>query len=573
MRGSKMLVPDRFETVCKVNNKIVIEDAAKEAKPLYQELLQENPWLIYWFQNKLIPLGFPCCKCPATGKARKFTEVSAEDFISVMEIFPLGISTVGLHRSAIAMKYFPGKEYMGAPFTTVDEADETATEIKPSQNMFLLKAMVDCYVELHSWDYEALKVGLLTPPCATYEHRMTPSGREQVDKIYGDILKELDRTATSLASKHKTCGMIFNKIGQQALMICTEELEENDYFAAFQKIEKYFVNKGSSDTSSFEASAREIRIKPGQNFLSHWIKIQSALKRWAMVLGLHRDKMQRGPIIPLVDEDGLLLPAPVMHHPNVNTMESIANAGELSDYDIIMAGHRVLIPETTRILVLEDSLKGNDRFTLELSLFYGQTAGNMTMSSLVNLLTIRDESKPGQLAREAEKPIEKSVNKLNKDETGGKSAILGKTPPAGKFPKGSCINHPDCTTHTTEDCRAGASKDGKKYEKKYVKKHCTTCQKHNKKNPKAQDTHDTSECRFIIPHAANVNENNDGDRKPKSKRRRSNPSNDDDDEPSAYTIRKELPKADSKKMKFILSHYDELESIVIANKGSDKDEN
>jgi hypothetical protein len=39
---------------------------------------------------------------------------------------------------------------------------------------------------------------------------------------------------------------------------------------------------------------------------------------------------------------------------------------------------------------------------------------NMTMASLMNLLTIRDESRPGQIAiKEAEIPQDKSGNRMN----------------------------------------------------------------------------------------------------------------------------------------------------------------
>jgi hypothetical protein len=580
MRGSKILVPDRFETVCKVNNKIVVEKAHSLMKGIYTDLLLENPWLIYWFKKIPIPLGATCCKCPSTGKARKFVTVDQSEFESALEIFPLGKRTVGAAdvRHPLAEKYFPGLTATHAPWDTTEVTDTTTVvEIKSSQNFFLLEALIDCYIEEKSWNYLALKEDLLTPTCASYERKMTQAGIDQVNKEYSELLKELDKSATSLAQKHKLCGTIFNKIGPQALNICSEELEDSDFFAAFQKIEKYFVNKGSSDTSTFEATARDIRLKPGQNFLSHWIKLQSALKKWAMVLGLQRDKMAKTAV--LVGEGPLPAPATI----NVNLLESIANSGDLSDSAILDLNFRLLIPENTRILILEESLRGNNRFQLEISLFYGQTAEKKTMASMLNLLSIRDESRPGQLAREAEVPLnsKSAANKLNKDETDSKSAIIGKTPTAGKYPPGSCSNHPESTTHTTADCR-GIGKNGNQQksnngdgkQKKYEKRHCTICEKHNRKNPKAQDSHNTENCNFKVQSSGNItNSGNDdhdeGKQKPKTKKRKSS---NEDDESSAFTIKKVPTKADAKKMKFILSHYDELEAMVKSNKASSDDD-
>jgi hypothetical protein len=34
---------------------------------------------------------------------------------------------------------------------------------------------------------------------------------------------------------------------------------------------------------------------------------------------------------------------------------------------------------------------------------------------------------------------------------------------------------------------------------------------------------------------------------------------------------KQPPKADAERMKFILAHFDELEAMVVSNKGTDKD--
>jgi hypothetical protein len=456
------------------------------------------------------------------------------------------------------------------------------TIIKPSQNLFLLNAMMNCFIEANSWDYNMLKGHLLTPVCSEYEAKLTAVGADLVEKSYAEILEKLDKNATSLAAKHKTCGMIFNRIGPQAMAIATEELRNNDYYAAYLKIEKYFVNKGSSDTHAFEASAKGIRIKPGQNFMSHWILLQESLKKWAMVLGLQRDRMIKAPIVLGALEN----PAPPLAMPNVDTLESIANSGELSDFEISQLGHRNLIPENSRIEILEESLKGIDRFELEFKLFYGLTTENKSMVNLLNLLIIRDESKPGQIERESEVVHEKSNNKLSKDETNSKSAIVGKTPPSKYFPPGSCINHPESTTHNTEGCLGGnksgnQKSPGKQYQKDYEKRHCTYCEKHNKKNPRAFKSHNTEECR-INPNKpgnpqANVSKSKrddekDGNQKPSKKgRKRNHNSNHDDDESSAYTIVKQPSKADAGRMKFILAHFDELEAMVVSNKGSDKE--
>jgi hypothetical protein len=221
-----------------------------------------------------------------------------------------------------------------------------------------------------------------------------------------------------LVELNKTCAYIFGRIGSLALVHVHEELRDSNYFAAYEKICKYFTNAATSNPGQFEAIARSVLIQPGQDFQSHWITLQISLKNWAMILGMEIETLDEPLIVPL---DPLIPPPPPVAKA-INVPEAIANAGDSSDAQLKALGHRVLIHETTRIQILSKSLNGLERFVVATDAFYGLKGTEKNLRKLIDLLETRDISIPGQRFRKEE--LENSGgNKLSKDESPTKKAL------------------------------------------------------------------------------------------------------------------------------------------------------
>jgi hypothetical protein len=85
--GCRMPVPDRFKTVCLIHNQQVTDDA-KDQVPILTTLVQQHPWIIYWWKNVPIPIGQPCSKDPITGQIRLYEAVSNDLLFAVLDKLP-----------------------------------------------------------------------------------------------------------------------------------------------------------------------------------------------------------------------------------------------------------------------------------------------------------------------------------------------------------------------------------------------------------------------------------------------------------------------------------------------------
>jgi hypothetical protein len=191
----------------------------------------------------------------------------------------------------------------------------------------------------------------------------------------------------------------------------------------------------------------------------------------------------------------------------VHQEEATANSGLLTDYEIENLNFRCLICEQDRINIVIKSISARkERFTSSLDLYYQHPQSDRSLRQLIEILKTREESKLGQEARELE---QRYANKLTKNESSnGKTALATKTESEAskkKFPIGSCVNHPNSTTHDTSGCNGGkqkksesSSSEKKSYTKPFELRNCGRCERWNPKRS-AFSTHNSSTCTFVLP--------------------------------------------------------------------------
>jgi hypothetical protein len=267
-----------------------------------------------------------------------------------------------------------------------------------------------------------------------------------------------------------------------------------------------------------------------------------------MVIGLQRDAL-----VPVIGAD----PAFIIPQ-TVNMPEAILNSGDASDSEILAEyPRRILIHETTRLDILLRSVSTRERFLKSRDTFYELPSDERTVRNLVKILSLRDETAPGQLARENEM---KSMNKLNKDESSNEKSAMVATTPVGKYPLGSCMYHPLTTNHTSEQCRKGFEKHKKPYEVR----HCNNCEKYNPKRY-SYKTHNTSECTYKAPPGAQSYGVIATDAPPEPApaeaptRKKRKPTE------SAFVIANPANDEDEARRAYILQNYDQFKSLVSKN--------
>jgi hypothetical protein len=305
------------------------------------------------------------------------------------------------------------------------------------------------------------------------------------------------------------------------MLLVEDHIRDSDYHAAYSVIEKHYTQRASTNCDIFAHAAKAIILHPGQDFQAHWILLQTAWKNWAMVLGLQR-------------EGRVFVPTAARPRQTINLPEATANAQYFSDAELIDLNFRILIPEADRITMLVESIVSReDRFKFQIDRFYEQSTQDQTLRGLVISIETRENSKPGQIARELENRLS---NKLKKDESSNsKTALLSTEETVQKFPIGSCVNHPTSTTHTTIMCRGQGIKSVNANEitksltkRTFENRNCSKCEKFNP-NRKAFGTHNTESCTFNLPenpkvYKANVAEES-SQPKPKKDKKKSTSSN------------------------------------------------
>jgi hypothetical protein len=592
--GCRMPIPDRFKTICLVHNQ-QIADEAKDKAPIFTMLIQEHPWLIYWWKTVPIPVGKPSSRDPITGLIRNFEEVSRETLFNILDHLPLGCDTIlsknhGVPEGTVAPvdyipirhplseKYFPGVHpgFEEGVYFTVDEHPMILSQHFAGE--FVL-AMRKCYAESKLLDYHTLKhlVGEGPPPmrtCEDYEDALEANTQVIVEKTYQGILTSYKALDVELNQLYTKSTVVFSKIGNSALQLVTEELKVGDFHAAYRIIEEHYINKGVSNIESFESDLKLVILEPGRDFTPHWVALQNSLKRLAMVSGIMRDALHHQNKV-----DGIYIP----FVPIINTLEAIANSGVLSDREIEAIHGRVLIPETKRVQILEDSISAKtSRFAKQKESMYEMQVDERTIRTFLAKIILREESKPGQDHKLSET---RGSNKLNKDESSNsKSAMISSNENSktlsGKYPAGSCPNHPKSTTHTLAECNfkgdgkktidnsnktSTDSKNDKSSKTKWVEKYCKHCAA-NKNLWKNRKTHTTEECSKNNSYPRRSNEDRSNYTPRANVSRKSNRLDDDSDNDSSHDRKRtksvNSSSIDPEKLSFALANWTTINELI-----------
>jgi hypothetical protein len=134
-----MTMPDRFATVCRIQNQ-QIEMEAKEKKVTYTDILRDYPFLIYWWKNYPIPLGYPCGRDRFTGDVLAFDAVDQDTLYDALELLPLGLEVMGQNKHPTLAEKFFSRALPGPPSTTLNP--EQARILGPSDNIEFVNKLV-----------------------------------------------------------------------------------------------------------------------------------------------------------------------------------------------------------------------------------------------------------------------------------------------------------------------------------------------------------------------------------------------------------------------------------------------
>lgn len=151
----------------------------------------------------------------------------------------------------------------------------------------------------------------------------------------------------------------------------------------------------------------------------------------------------------------------------------------MTDSEIKSSGYQLLLTDSEKLNYMNSALGKckDDQFFSAIQ----QSAPLKTLKDLVKFLQHQDRTVYGTARRRKYRD--------SQDETGGSTgAAANKT--TVTFPKGSCKNHPESTTHNTAGCRLTKSKSSASTK---PKKHCTYCAGKDA-HKHVQNTHNTHEC-------------------------------------------------------------------------------
>jgi hypothetical protein len=616
LRDSRITAPEKLVTIVEYQHQQIENDLKERKIVLTNLLLQEAPWLVYWWDNTPVPIGHPSHQHRVTKRTVLFQDVPANEVMRNVKLLPLGNFEgqnliLGPLRGALADEFYPFT--VDGPLDSVplipgpplagggagNLIPDPAAEILPESvtNAFIDR-MLECHFKAYCWNYQRVYDSIYvtrTRTLESYYSQLKPSTRNLIERIHHDLMEKFSKHNTELSAINKTCSLVFNKIGHATKLLATVECEEKNYYAAFMIIENYFKNKASANTEKFADLVREMTLAPGQEFSNHWILLQHAMKNWAIVLGIQRDQSAAAaaPAVPIIGVVAPIAPPPaavvVVHQE-----EATANSGLLTDYEIENLNFRCLICEQDRINIVIKSISARkERFTSSLDLYYQHPQSDRSLRQLIEILKTREESKLGQEARDTE---QRHANKLTKNESSnGKTALAAKTETETsqkKYPIGSCVNHPNSTTHDTSGCNGGnkqkksesSSSEKKSYTKPFELRNCGRCERWNPKRS-AFKTHNSSTCTFPLPppdsnakqfpvaNLASSESNEKEPRKRKNKTKKPEPSSHYAPQQSTTESDGETEDEHEKKKNYIMNNLDEFAEFLNKKSPSKKQRN
>jgi hypothetical protein len=190
--------------------------------------------------------------------------------------------------------------------------------------------------------------------------------------------------------------------------------------------------KGISKLTFIENEVREIRIAIGEDFDNCMERIQEGNNKFAILTHLN---------------DKMLIPGFDITKYDFDIDRADDNSFDMSDAEIKARHGFVILPESKRVVNLLAAFSESERFQFPFQEISGWKPETKTMSSIIEHLSIADDSELGQSKFQAERDQINS-KKLRTDQT----ALLTEKK---VYPKGSCTNHPESTTHNTAGCFKG----------------------------------------------------------------------------------------------------------------------
>lgn len=278
---------------------------------------------------------------------------------------------------------------------------------------------------------------------------------------------------THIMQMHKkTFGIFCEYFGDQVLSLASDDISRCNYPAAYQTIRDHYLSQSIASTQVFENRAKELRLEVGQTITEFTHELKQRLYDKALIVALHKDKSKV---------------------PDNYMLES--NCWDLTDAAITARKHPVLISHHERLNTLIDAVsrEPNGKYEHVISYFEGLDEQQQTMTTLLKNL------------RSAElRSNQREERKARQSNLAFQSTHSNSKP--GSYPKGSCRNHPDSTSHTTAQCRGTGKPQSSKKKVRRNGKHCKHCETHK---PSVQNTHNTSECR-LAPGKNKPNHTQDG---------------------------------------------------------------
>jgi hypothetical protein len=481
--------PDRFAIIVEVQND-QIEEGKKAYRESFVRLVDECPWLAYWWMGQDVPTARRCSPDPITKVRRNYSVPTQAEFETVLDLLPLGHDGIlGLPRSNMSIDHFPGVGDAPpdadpdplAPILSITVFDRFAAE------------MTDLKTETLSWSVGAEREAMELPggwDIERYVDVLTHKNQNKVRSLLESRVNSHKDAVNKLKDRYSRCAVVFDKVGASNLKSIQKELNDFDFHAAYNKLVTIYISKGIANTEEFENKAKNVFLLAGQSITDHWNCLSEALKRWATVLAYLQDL-----------KNHIAIRGESTYIPVCDPLEAEANSGFLRDQEIIDLGYTVYISEATRYRMLNNSLsRWTDRFKCVMDAMSALDLRKRFVKNYLNRLKIREDDQAGQ------EDITNELNKIVKDESNSNRRAMNAVKQkqnnqrdsykksTGKFPAGSCRWHPTATTHNTESCRAkgeasGNSNNSVKSKRDF--KPCSYCKEHH---PHLADGHPREKC-------------------------------------------------------------------------------
>lgn len=296
-----------------------------------------------------------------------------------------------------------------------------------------------------------------------------------VDRIEQEYLTKLSHYRSALDSSQQipknACDLLHKYLTDTALQPAFEELNAQDYPAAWTKIDEYHMNNGMEQFQLIDKKIQNLRLGENRTIIDLSLKLTRLWKAKAHVC--FENKYGR---YSMTEQKREYSSAEVQ-----NIVE--ANSWDKSDQEIEALEYPILVPERDRAQQLIAILNHETRFHNVLSVLRVMNH-EYNMKMILEAISKQDNSDrmqdpPKQKSTGSSQQNQLSLsNKKHQDLRANATTTL------------TCKIHPNSKNHTTNECKANP----RNWSPKEDKKNCVYCRSHHKSD---QFKHFTSECPHI----------------------------------------------------------------------------